>query len=324
MPVNVQTLSVLRQDLRDVYNNSPREFKFLASVLLPERSVNKRKGSFPVVPRAAHLKHQNTEAARHAEASVSAFGLDEDDFKVTSFRHKSLVLRKDAEDLEGFMGLEEEATLHTRMAIDIDIERRVASGVFSETRFTPSGNTGVTLSNEWDDPTNGTPVTDIADGIVKFVAQNGVMPNALVITFYTWVMGLSRNNQVRGALTDMYGAVKDAIIPLDRLAVVLGVARIIIADGDLVYNTANENAAPSYSNIYSDEYALLTRIAPSGGTMSQGPVLGYTMALDGGRSLEITSWNQNDPAGTWVHSERQIQLKFMDNAPGYLFKNVKS
>jgi hypothetical protein len=297
---------------------------FLSPILLPLREVGKRKGTFPVVPRSAHLKHQNTKSARHASASTSSFGLDEDDFKTVIYNHKGLALDKDAEDLEGFMGLEEETTIHVRMAIDIDVEVDTAAEVFSESRFNPSGNTGITLSNEWDDPTNGTPITDIADGIVKFVTQNGVKPNALVITYYTWVMGLSRNNQVRAALTESYGRIKDNIIPLELLAAVLSVPRIIVADGDLVKQTANENATPSYSSIWSDEYALLTRIAPEAGTMSTGPVLGYTMGLDKGRSLQLKSWRQNDPFGTNIFAEREIQLKFMDNAPGYLFKNVKS
>jgi hypothetical protein len=324
MPTNIQSLAITRDDLKDVYNSSPRETPFLAQTILPPLPKRKRKGEYLVVQREAHLARRNTKRARDAETSTSQYGLDEATFKLIEYSHKHFVNRKDAEDIDDLLNLEEEGVLHCRAAIDIDFEIDVATDVFSETRFTPSGNTGVTLSNEWDDATLGTPVSDIALGMYKFANQHGAMANALIITWHTWTMGLSRSDEVRAALTDMYGRVKDNFIPLDMLAGVLSVPRIIVAMPDLVYNSAAPNAAASYTPIWNEEYALLTRIAPPGSRNLNGPYLGRTHELDEGRSLMIESWEQNDPKGTWVRAERNQEAHFFADAPGYLIKNVKS
>lgn len=321
MTTNAQTLGVLRDDLTEVYRSAPRTTTFLARILFPEKTVRRRRGDYLRIPRAAYMQKHNTKRARGAGTSQSSFAFDEDNFSLVEYGHMAFVPRGDQQDLEGFIDAQEEATVYCRRVVDVDTEYDVASELINETNYPASGSTGVTLSNTWDS-SNGTPVDDIAAGHVKFAELHGVMANTLVVPWEGWVKGLSRNAQVRGAMTENFGPVKPGLVPASRLQEILNVQNILVAAPDLVYNSANPNQAPSYTPIWNRDYAFLTRIAT--GDFTDGPYLGRLLVLADGGSLRITSAAQFDPEGTWVRAEYDQEIKRMPDAPGYLIKNILS
>ena len=201
-------------------------------------------------------------------------------------------------------------------------EKEVADLMFNATTFT--GRTGA-VSNEWDDLSNATPVTDINTRITSIRRACGVKPNALVVNDNVF-RNLKRCDEVINNLK--YQGFQDARpgeISRQALAISLNVDEVIVADS--LYNANETGLADSLTDFWSDEYALLARVA-----VTQNPLercVGRTFmwseegATDGERMGVIaeTYYEENRRGGT-LRRRTDWGLETMQLECGYLFSNV--
>jgi hypothetical protein len=138
-------------------------------------------------------------------------------------------------------------------------EQRVADAVFNATTFS-SYTTGIT--NEWDDAANAVPVTDVEAAVQSVYDQSGLWANALVINRKVF-----RNLRNCESVIDRINSAgagdpsKPADVTTAMLSAVFDLPYILVAGASK--NGANEGQAASISQIWSDEYAMVCRIATS-------------------------------------------------------------
>jgi hypothetical protein len=153
----------------------------------------------------------------------------------------------------------------TRRAQDVVLrnrEKRVAALLFNATTWT-GGNLFLDVTNEWDDLANATPITDMLTAIEKVFTNSGLEPNALICNRFV-LRNLMNCNQVVDRIKSA-GFDDPKNISLPALAQLLFPAipgaRIIVSGAPK--NTANPNKAASIARIWSNEYAMIARVASS-------------------------------------------------------------
>ena len=148
------------------------------------------------------------------------------------------------------------ATARAQRAVVENQEKRVADMIFNTTTYTATS-----VTNEWDDATNATPIDDVESKVQGLYDASGLWPNAMVITKKVF-----RNLRNCSQIVDRvkYQGFMDARagnISVAALAEALALDNILVAGGTT--NTANEGASASLAPIWDDEYAWIGRIATS-------------------------------------------------------------
>jgi hypothetical protein len=140
-------------------------------------------------------------------------------------------------------------------------EKRIASKVFNATNFTAHP-----VTNEWDDATNATPIEDVGDGILSFRTQCGMLPDALIITYYTF-RHLKQCDEIVNRLKYTFPGIDINKMTSDQLAAVFDVPQVLVAGA--VYDAAGQNLDASITDIWDKEYASLVKIS-NGNDMPPG------------------------------------------------------
>lgn len=158
------------------------------------------------------------------------------------------------------------------------LERKIASTIYDATTYAAQFNN---VTNEWDDATNATPITDVKQAIERFEERNGFGPNTLIMN-RKQARNVLLTDQVQTVLgyRPSIGAAGEQLqgnVAADVLASVLGMPRVIIADG--FRNTSLPGAAASLSRIWSDEYVALLSVAD--GMDLKAPSFGRVFAWTG-------------------------------------------
>lgn len=138
-------------------------------------------------------------------------------------------------------------------------EQRIADAVFNATTFT-SQTTNVT--NEWDKnhASDATPIINVNDAVNAVYDRTGIWPNALIINRKVF-KNLKLLDDIKEAIAASGAGDpnKQSDITAQMLAQVFDLDRVIVAGG--AENTADEGQAASIGQIWSSEYAMVTRVA---------------------------------------------------------------
>jgi len=139
--------------------------------------------------------------------------------------------------------------------IEMELERLVASSIFVASQW----GTDNTLSgtNQWSDFANSDPIGDIDTAKTTIRRNTGTTPNQLTVGIETF-----NDLKEHPLILDKYKHTQVGIMTEDLVAAALGVKNLIV--GRAAYNTANEGATYSGSDIWGDN-ALLQRSTPTPG-----------------------------------------------------------
>ena len=118
------------------------------------------------------------------------------------------------------------------------------------------------ITNEWDDATNAVPVTDVEAAVQNVYDGSGLWPNALIVNKKVF-RNLRLCDQIRDRISSSGAGSSEAAgnITAQQLAEVFDLQYILVAGGS--ENTANEGQDASISQIWSDEYAMVCKVATS-------------------------------------------------------------
>jgi hypothetical protein len=164
------------------------------------------------------------------------------------------------------------STLRAFSAVLRNAEQRAADLVFNATTWNGAAlTTGIT--NEWDDAANCVPVTDVEAAVRKVYDGSGLWANALVINRKVF-RNLRNSAQIIDRINSegAGNASKPSDITEQMLAAVFDLDFIIVAGSSR--NSAKEGQAPTPAQIWSDEYAMVCKVA-TGNDMRE-PCIGRT------------------------------------------------
>lgn len=300
----------------------------IGTELMPMFPVSKQSATFPVIPTEALLKVPDT-----ARAPRGAYNRGDWIYERGLYATAEQGWEEPVDDVERSLAAQEGidvdliATMRAMKIIMKAQEVRIASKLFNASNFTAHA-----LTNEWDDATNATPITDVNDAIQAFRSACGMLPDALVIAYSTY-MDLKQSDQIVNRLKYTFPGIDINRMTSQQLAAVFDVPRVLI--GGAIYDSAMPGAAASITDVWNHEYAALVKIGERGNLA--GPGLGFTFiwSEDSANNPVVEQYREEDRRSDILrvrHNVDECLLQSKDSSGNvvsniaaacvYLFSNV--
>lgn len=238
--------------------------------VMPPYDVMSQFGPFRKVNVESLLRGVETARASGGNYSQTDFKFTDDSF---STKEHGLELPLDDRNAaiyadSDFGSLLDNAIL-LRNQVLTNLERRVAALVFNTSTFTPTS-----VTNEWDDATNATPITDV-EAAIQRLYDKGFMANALVISWKVF-RNLRNCEQIIERINSGGAgqASKPEDVTVEMLARCFDLKNVLV--GGSQRNAANEGATVDIDPIWSGEYAMVTRVANGPKDRLVNPSIGRT------------------------------------------------
>ena len=258
MPSPSKSLATLRPDIAGSfmeYELAADQQGFIAHRVLPVFEVAKKSGTFGRIPIEQLLQKRETLRGPGGAYNRGAFTFEDESYGCQEHGLEEPVDDTEAEMYAEYFDAEETAGLRAFDAVLRSAEERASDTLFNATTFTPR-----TVTNEWDDFTNATPVDDVEAAVRDVWEASGLWPNGLILNRLVF-RNLRFCEQIieKIASSGAGQSVKPGKITVQQLAEVFDLDQIIVAGTPK--NTADEGQSVSIAPIWSSEYAMVARIA---------------------------------------------------------------
>ena len=263
MPAPTSALTTLRPDLASFleFDLESDRNGYVASKVFPVIDVASQAGVYGIIPVEQLLQQRVTKRAPGAGYSRGTFTFQTATYACEEHGAEEPVDDRQAKMYREYFDAEQVSTLRAFSSVLRNAEQRVADAVFNATTWNGASlTTGIT--NEWDDVAAATPITDVDAAVKKVWDNSGLWANALIVNQKVF-RNLRRCAQIIDAI-ESSGAgdpSKQSDITADQLAAVFGLDMVIVAGA--TRNSAKEGQNFSASQIWSDEYAMICRVATS-------------------------------------------------------------
>lgn len=325
MPSSVTSLATLRPDLASFFEFDLEAARagFVASKVFPVVEVAKASGNFGRIPLRALLDERETRRAPGSGYSRSNFQFDDAAYATVEHGTEEVVDDNEAKMYREYFDAEVVATSRAFGSVLRNAELRVANAVFNPSVWTGGGLT-TAITNEWDSnhTSNATPINDVENAVRAVYNASGLWPNALVINRRVF-RNLRNLDQIRDRIesSGAGNASKATDITEAMLAQVFDLEHIIVAGESR--NSAREGQAATPTQIWSDEYAMVCRIA-TGGDMRE-PCIGRTFHWsEDGSSIggTVESYRDEVVRGQVIRVRHQVAEVVLYPQAGHLLSNV--
>lgn len=318
------SLATLRPDLAsfEEFDLAMDRQGFIAHRVLTVIDVAKPAGNFGRIKLASLLQNRETTRAPGAGYSRGHWEFDDETFATVEHGAEEAIDDNEAAMYAEYFDAEQVSTQRAYDAVLRNAEKRAAAAVFNTTTWTGAAlTTAVAGGLEWSVPASAKPITDVLAAKKKVWDGCGLWPNALVISRKVFI-----NLRECAEIVDRikYAGFINPIaanITADALAQVFDLDEIIIAGA--AKNTANEGQAAAIASIWSDENAMVCRIARSNDFRE--PCVGRTFHWGGdGGAIDgrVETYRDEAIRGGVVRVRHQVQEKILYAQCGHLITNV--
>lgn len=226
---------------------------FIGMELMPIFPTALNAASYPVIPKEALLKLVDTSRAPRGrynrddwEYERGIFATSEQGYEEPVDDVEKALFEQEAQGMAGFI-----ATKRAWGKIMRKQEYRVANKLFNASNFTAHA-----VTTEWDS-SSSTPISDVNTGKLAFRKQCGMLPDALVISYTTFV-DLKQVSEIVDRLKYTFPGIDINRMNSEQLAAVFDVPRVLV--GGSVYDSAKKGQATTVADLWSYEYAALVKI----------------------------------------------------------------
>lgn len=251
-------------------------FGMIGLNVLPSVEVPEQAGQVDTIPVESLLRDYPTGLARGGTGGYARgdFEYDKTTYNTEEYGFEVPVSRRMRQQTRNHFDAEQLAADIARWTIMVQHEKRVAAAVFNATTWNGAALT-TAITHEWDDAANATPIINVNAARNKVYDNSGMWPNALIVNRKVY-HNLKMCDAVQAAIaasgagdSNMQGR-----ITARMLAEVFDLEMVLVAGG--TKNTADEGQDAALSGIWSDEYAMVCRIAMQGDNIMT-PCVGRTM-----------------------------------------------
>lgn len=276
----------LGQAVMEFFEDPAAGMGFIGLEIMPIFRTAVQSGSYPVIPKEALLKLASVDRTPRG-----LYGRDDYEYERGQFQTAERGFEELLDDSERALFDQEApgmaefvATQRAWWKIMRGQERRIAAKIFNASNFSANA-----VSVCWDVAATATPIDDVKTGIGAFRKQCGMLPDALVIS-YTTYLALQVADQIVDQLKYTFPGIDVSNLNVQQMARVLGVPRLLV--GDAVYDSAGKGQSSTISDIWDDEYAALIKIG-NGPDLTQ-PSVGRTFL-----------WTEDSPQNPIVEEYRE-------------------
>lgn len=319
MAVQYPGYATPRLDLGEAYMEIEIEpGKFIAEDVLPPFISNIRGGKFPKRKKASLL--QNVQTKRSARGGFNRIDsrVGDQTFECETHGLEGVVDDEERVLYESDFDADLACVQDVHEALSIAKEIRVATAVFNTTTWTGSTlYTDVSASAPFDTASSDA-IGVLLDAVEK-VRQGGHRANALIIGAEQF-KNLMKNSGVRAQFP---GAPIITLEMLQRaLGSLVGLERVIV--GRAMYDSAGEdptgNTAASLTDVWSNDYAMVARVAAPGARLS-APCIGRTIKW--GKfdvSRRVMQYREEQTMGDVFRELESVDELVIDSSCGHLLK----
>lgn len=319
-------LAVTRPDIQGSFMDFDLQRSFMGFVgrqILKPVEVGAASGKHGRVTLQELLKHTQATTKRQAEGGYgrTKTGFDTVSFVTDEYGHEALVHDGNRNTYRDWMQHDLVASLRARDTVLRGEEVTIAGMVFNASTWTGSTLT-TAISNEWDDSGNCTPIADVNAARNRVWNQTGMWPNALVINRKVF-HNLRAATDIKNAIASSGAgfATRATDITTAQLAEVFDLPYIIVADQPK--NTAGEGLTPSISPIWSDEYAMVCRVAETSDI--EEPCIGRTYVWPGdGAGMDgiVEQYREEKDRSDVFRFRMNCGYSIVESKFGHLLSNV--
>lgn len=325
MPIPSSSLATQRPDIAqslEEFDLLAERQNFVGNRVLPFFGVGSQAGNFGKIPLEQLLQNADTKRAPGSGYARGSF-----QFETATYATEEHGWEEPIDDRERQMFAEyfDAQVLAANRAMGYvlrNAEKRIADAVFNTTTWTGASlTTGVT--NEWDDSANATPIDDVEAAVQKVWDNSGLWPNALIVNRKVF-----RNLRNVDQITDRIAAsgagdrIKASDVTAEMLARVFDLDQVIVAGG--AQNTAAEGQSASISSIWSDEYAMVARVATNPADFRE-PCIGRTFHWAGDGSSEdgrVETYRSEERRADIVRVRHDVDEVILYPQAGHLLSNI--
>jgi len=322
MPNPSSSLSTLRPDIAESFMEFDLAMDaqgFVSHRVFPVVEVASQSGNFGKIPLAQLLQQRDTKRAPGSGYARGNFTFEPATYTCLEHGAEEPVDDREAQMYAEYFDAEVIASLRAHSAVLRNAEQRVADAVYNPTTFA-SYTTGVT--NEWDDLTNATPITDVEAAVQNIYDASGLWANALIVN--KKVMRNIRNtDQVKDRIAASGAGKANAagLVNEQILAEIFDLDYIIVAGSSK--NSAAEGQTASPAQIWSGEYAMVAKIAT--GADFREPCLGRTFhwSADGSSIGGTVEQYRDEAVRSDIYRVRHdVDEVVLYPAAGHLLSNI--
>lgn len=322
----------LGQAVSEVASSSPL-LGFVGTQILVPISVSVQSAEYPVIPKEALFSIRDDR--RDGRGGYNRSDWDWESGRYAT-RDRGLEDVVDARFLAMYRTkFDYEAAIAKRLYNDMRRaqEKRILDKLQLVTNFAAHD-----VTNEWDDAANCTPLADVNAGRAAMYAL-GIDPNCLVIS-YNHFLWLSKCTEVKTAVYQLFpDAARSGTITLEHLRAYFNIQKLLVAGA--LYNSADKGQDATLAGLWSDENALLCRVAAPGDTIEE-PSIGRTFVWNEGEAGDendfiVEDYPENQVRGQVLRvrydADERLLASFDDNgaelskiyaACGYRITNLKT
>lgn len=265
--------------------------------------------TYPVIPIEALLKLPDTRRAPRGGYNRGDWEYERGQFVTEEFGWEEPVDDSERDLLEGEApgAADFIATERAWGHIMRGQEKRIADLVFNATTF---ASYTADVTNEWDDATNAVPITDVQNAKEIIRGNSGMLPNCLIISWSTFC-DLKNCDQIVNRLKYTFPGIDLNRMNSQQLAAVFDLPQVLV--GGAVYDASGKGIAVSVTNVWSNEYAMLTRIATGRDLME--PCIGRTFlwTADSPQSPVVESYRDESNRSDIIRVRHHVDEAYMQS-----------
>lgn len=320
MPVK-PTTSIPRRDLAGhIREHRGGLDRFIASRILPFYPVDTEASRFARVPASAPTQMPNIRAATRSGYQVADWELESDSYQCQKYGIDVPVYDDDRRRYTDQVDCDSEAAELGQRILLTNMENRVAALLHNTTTWPLSGDTGLSVTNEWDDAANCTPAADIAVGKDAIFRQTGAVDAdlGLQISYYTaqqLMLGTDFRAAMKIQTQPMGGGIN-----LDLLKEYFAVGEVVV--GMEQCNAADSGQTESLTSLWNREYAFLY-VKSDGSSRLSGAQIGRTFAWNNGDTpWEVQQIREDKLDRDLFRAKHWVDEKVFGARFGFLLGNI--
>lgn len=295
---------------------------FIGHQVMPVIQRGGPSGKFPRVSIDQLLQNLGTRRSPDGAYSRSTREWDDDNYETAEYGLEATLDDRTIKRYDDIIDAEVFEGEVIENALLMDYERAVADHIFNATTF--SGKTSA-VGTEWSTIASADPVADIRAKVQSIRLASGVKPNALVVNDLVFDNLINCTNVIDKLKYQGFQDARPGEISRQALAISLNIDEVIVASG--VYNTLPPGVDATLADIWSNEYALLARVAKTSSPMER--CIGRTIQWDeegtsdgGGMSVIAETYYEDSRRGGVLRRRTDWGLKDLFLECGWLFSNI--
>jgi hypothetical protein len=299
---------------------------YVATEVYPVVPVNKQSDYYYKIDTEVSEKRQiDDRRAPGAEAKEADFEVSNDTYFCEDHALQAIVADEERANADPAIQADIDKVQFLTHRILLNKEIALVSALETATATAGTDLVNIGAGSEWDNYTNGDPVSDVKTGIQRFIVNSyGIVPNVFVLPYETF-LGVKDHPDIIDRCKGISSPSAPAVATAQTLAQVFGVDRVLIPRS--YKNTATHEGTVAVSAVWGENDAFLVYVTPSPGLRTQ--TAGYTFAWSGAKGgqgqggMIVETWREESRTGDMVKVNYYYDQKNVDTNCLYRFANTR-